>query len=322
MNLFSQPQFNLISFHFRTSYWKVFIITTSKSTKELIDLRKNSIDIIDKIKSKINFLSSNGENYLLESKIQDFIDMKYQFNVFVEGRINELHNELINRAIVYTWNLTAYQTKSFVQFFSKNYQFTFLNQNELDIDVNGNLQTKITYFLSSNGKYANEEDFEMIPKVSWLQDSIQKYDLPYFILDGHDESVKPYDKLYSIDFDGYIDPTNEDDISETILHSFREAYTDVQFIGLSFMMKEKRIGEFGNNITRLLYYLEDFNDNIIDSYEYRAPKSQIIDNLAKNYQVYKQNSRPVDEYYVAYSQGWSMPNLEELISLFTSPESK
>jgi len=232
-----------------------------------------------------------------------------------------LHNDLLNRAIVYTWNLTAYQTKSFVQFFSKNYQFTFLNKNELDIDVNGNLQTKVTYFISSNGKYALEEDFELVPKVSWLQDSVQKYDLPYFILDGHDESVKPYEKLYSIDFDGYIDPTNEEDISETILNSFRVTYKDVQFIGLSFMMKEKRIGEYGNNVTRLLYYLEDFNDNIIDSYEYKAPKAHIIESLSHNYEVYKEKSRPIDEYYVAYSQGWSLPNLKDLIWLFTNSES-
>lgn len=40
-------------------------------------------------------------------------------------------------------------------------------------------------------------------------------------------------------------------------------------------MKEKRIGEWGNNVTRLLYYLEDFNENIIDSYEYKAPNDCI-----------------------------------------------
>lgn len=40
-------------------------------------------------------------------------------------------------------------------------------------------------------------------------------------------------------------------------------------------MKEKRIGELGNNITRLLYFLEDFNDNIVDSYEYKAPVDEI-----------------------------------------------
>ncbi len=40
-------------------------------------------------------------------------------------------------------------------------------------------------------------------------------------------------------------------------------------------MKEKRIGEWGNNVTRLLYYLEDFNLNVIDSYEYKAPIEDI-----------------------------------------------
>ena len=42
------------------------------------------------------------------------------------------------------------------------------------------------------------------------------------------------------------------------------------------MMKEKRLGEYGNNITRVLYYLEDSDDNLIDSYEYKAPITQII----------------------------------------------
>lgn len=40
-------------------------------------------------------------------------------------------------------------------------------------------------------------------------------------------------------------------------------------------MKEKRIGEWGNNITRLLYFLEDIDDNIVDSYEYKAPTESI-----------------------------------------------
>ena len=87
------------------------------------------------------------------------------------------------------------------------------------------------------------------------------------------------------------------------------------------MMKEKRIGEYGNNVTRLLYFLEDFNDNVLDSYEYRAPNDHINAALSHNYVVYKQTSRPVDEYYVAYAQSWSMPNLDDLIKMFV-PESE
>lgn len=44
-------------------------------------------------------------------------------------------------------------------------------------------------------------------------------------------------------------------------------------------MKEKRLGEWGNNVTRLLFYLEDFNENIIDSYEYKAPLDDIYVSL-------------------------------------------
>ncbi len=40
-------------------------------------------------------------------------------------------------------------------------------------------------------------------------------------------------------------------------------------------MKEKRLGEYGNNITRILYYLEDIDDNLIDLYEYKAPIAEI-----------------------------------------------
>lgn len=47
------------------------------------------------------------------------------------------------------------------------------------------------------------------------------------------------------------------------------------------MMKEKRLGEYGNNVTRILYYLEDSDDNLIDSYEYKAPTAQIIVNNFK-----------------------------------------
>jgi hypothetical protein len=232
-------------------------------------------DLMRDITANLDFLSANQETYKLSLKIDNLIDMRYKFTVFIDGRVNELHKNTIQQAIIYTWNLTAYQTKHFIDYYSKSYKFTFMDKTELDVDVDGNLQTKISYFISSYGRYVNEESFEMVPKLTWLQDSMLKFDLPYYLLDGNDRSIKAYNKLYYVDFDGYIDPSYEEDIGATILNAFRQTYTDVQFIGLTIMMKEKRIGEWGNNVTRLLFYLEDFDDNVIDSYEFKAPIQQI-----------------------------------------------
>jgi hypothetical protein len=259
-----------------TTYWKVYILTTKKSDNSSIDLRMDNAKILRQVNARLDFMSSNNEEYKFSQKIDNLIDMKNKFNIFIDGRVNELHKQTIYQAIIYTWNLTAYQTKEFVSYYSKGYQFTFMDKFELDVDVDGNLQTKITYFISSFGRYVGEDSFELIPKLTWLQDSMLKFDLPYYLLDDNDISIKSYNKLYFVDFDGYIDPSYEDDISSTILSAFRETYADIQFIGLNIMMKEKRIGEWGNNVTRLLYYLEDFNDNVIDSYEYKAPMDKII----------------------------------------------
>lgn len=260
-----------------THYWKIFMLATRRSDNSLIDIRLDAPDITELAQTKMNFLSSNGDEYKFHASLGDavIIDSSYQFNVFIEGKINEAHKPALCQAIVYTWNLTAYQTKNFVDYFLKNYHFTFMPDVSLEVDVEGKLQTKIVYFVSSANKYANEEDFDLLPNVNWLQDSIVKYDLPYSLVDGNDGSTIEYDKLYFVDFDGYIDPLFESDISSKILSIFRRVYYDVKFIDLTITMKEKRIGEWGNNVTRLLYYLEDFNDNVINSYEYKPPVKEI-----------------------------------------------
>jgi hypothetical protein len=258
----------------------VYVLATNKTDNSLVDLRMESIAILTKFKSKINFLSSNGDEYKFNATLADTIDMRHQFNLYIEGKINEIHKPVLYQAIVYTWNLTAYQTRSFMDYFLKNYQFTFINDHSVEVDIEGKLQTKLTYFISSGNKYATEEDFDILPNLNWLQDSLIKYDLPYSLIDGDDGSTKEYNKLYYVDFDGYVDPTFEEDISATILSLYRRIYTDVKFISLTFTMKEKRIGEWGNNVTRLLYYLEDFNDNVINSYEYKPPILEIYVSLS------------------------------------------
>ena len=97
---------------------------------------------------------------------------------------------------------------------------------------------------------------------------------------------------------------------------------DVEFASVTFMMKERRIGEWGNNVTRLLYYLEDSEDNIIDAYEYKAPVDDINALLSLNHVVYTQVSRPVDDYFVAYVRGWQTPNVDELRDLLVEKLSK
>lgn len=185
----------------------------------------DSLNIVDQLKKKINFLSANGDEYKFNVTIENLVDMKYQFSVYVEGKLNDLHRELINQAIVYTWNMTAYQTKDFIDYYSKNYVFTFVPNTRLEVDIDGKLQTRLIYFISSMGNYASEEDFDLLPKQIWLQDSMVKFDLPYSLLEGQDSSTKEYNKLYYIDFDGYVDPSFEGQISDIILEKFRNIYT-------------------------------------------------------------------------------------------------
>ena len=115
--------------------------------------------------------------------------------------------------------------RSYAKYFAKNYHFEFIPRNELFVDIDGNLQTKIIYFIvNKNGRLATERDFEMLPRLEWIQDSFQKYLLPYSLLDGSDESVKPYKTLYYVDFDGYIDPSHESQIKDVVLNTFRKEY--------------------------------------------------------------------------------------------------
>jgi hypothetical protein len=207
-----------------TPFWKIYVLTTETRTNELIDLRMDSLLIVDKIKELIDFKSSNDDEYVINSNGDSLLDMSHHFSLFIEGKINEKFNNEVNRAIEMTWNLTAYQTKNFEQYFAKSYKFTFMNSYEMHIDTDGKLQTKIIYFISTGGKPVNEEDFTMIPKLNWLQDAFDKFGLPYVLLDGNDESLKSYKKLYYVDFSGYIDPLYEEEISNIILNCFRNAY--------------------------------------------------------------------------------------------------
>lgn len=205
----------------------------------------DSSNLIKRIRSRLNFLSSNGDEYkwTVDSG-GDLLDSRYQFNVYIEGKVSELHCTLINQAVVYTWNLTAYQTKNFVNFFMRGYQFMFVPRARILVDADGKLQTKLAYFItaSSNGRLAAQDDFDLVPRASWLQDSFAKYDLPYVVLDQDTEPAaayhhaRDYDKLYYVDFDSYIDPTDEDDIGSAILACFRRIYIGLIFFPFYFII--------------------------------------------------------------------------------------
>ncbi len=205
-------------------FWKVLVLSTLTKDNTLIDLRLESNTIIEKIKSKLGFLSSNGEVYELEADMPGLFDMKKHFSVYIEGRVHPKLNGDLHRAIQLTWNLTAYQTRSFEQYFLKNYRFTFVPLNGIEVDTDGKIQTKIVYFISSTGKLATRQDFSLVPRLSWIQDTLNKYGLPYTILDGTGSSIKPYNKLYKVDFAGYVDPIDESRIKDIIYMAFRTSY--------------------------------------------------------------------------------------------------
>ena len=163
-------------------YWKVHVLTTFLSDNKIIDLRMDSSLIVNEIKSRIDFISSNDETYEISSNVHGLMDMKNHFSLFIDGRINQKVNLDINRAIEYTWNLTAYQTRNFESYFIKNYKFIFMPLNEIEVASDGRIQTKITYFISSNGQLASVNDFSLVPKLNWIQDTFTKYALPYILL--------------------------------------------------------------------------------------------------------------------------------------------
>ena len=211
------------------------MMITRRADRSVVDVRMDSVRLCELLSLKASMLSSGGgfeaitssathTAYAFHHKIDGLIDKRNEFNVYVEGRVNPLHRHAIQQAVVYTWNLTPYQTRDFVAYFAKNYQFTFVERGQLEVDIDGKLETRLTYFISSNGKYVNEDAFELTPRLGWLQDSMDKYDLPYYLLDGADRSVKPYDKLFALDLDGHVDPSSEDEIRVHVLSAFRMAY--------------------------------------------------------------------------------------------------
>ena len=191
----------------------------------------NLLSQIEHELQKQPLISSNGDEYKFSSSDSveaTLFDSRAQFNVYIEGKTSgELHRSLINQAVVLTWNLTAYQTKNFVKYFLNGYQFTFVPSSSLLVSSDGRLHTKLTYFVSdATGRLATADDFELLPKLEWLQDSFIKYDLPYVVLGVSFTSrqLRDYEKLYFVDFGAYIDPSWEEDIGETILANFRRIY--------------------------------------------------------------------------------------------------
>lgn len=87
-------------------------------------------------------------------------------------------------------------------------------------------------------------------------------------------------------------------------------------------MKESRLGEWGNNVTRLLYYLKDIDEQLIDSYEYKAPRVEILKKLDnEDFIIYSQRSTSIDEYFVAYIAGWEVPDVSKLLTKFIDDKS-
>lgn len=231
----------------------MYVITTHKTTGALVDLRMESLNIVSEL-ARRHVISSNGDTYKLSANADaadddggSLMDTRAQFYVYIEGKTSgerHEHRELINQAIVLTWNLTAYQTASFVDYFRARYQFVFASSSphrrqQVLVDADGKLQTRVAYFIvaTENNRHktlATPDDFDLLPRAAWLQDSFVKYDLPYVVLAlGHASSsptpvtrrLRDYDKLYFVDFDGYVDPSWEDDIGESILATFRRVYT-------------------------------------------------------------------------------------------------
>jgi hypothetical protein len=88
-------------------------------------------------------------------------------------------------------------------------------------------------------------------------------------------------------------------------------------------MKESRLGEWGNNVTRLLYYLTDIDNKFIDMYEYKAPITKIRALLEKaGFILYTERSTSIDEFFIAYIAGWEVPDVDKLIPLITNVISK
>ena len=51
--------------------------------------------------------------------------------------------------------------------------------------------------------------------------------------------------------------------------------------GLSFVLQESRVGQYGNNVTRLLYSITSLNNVHLDTNLYAAPTKNIYVSLSK-----------------------------------------
>ena len=211
----------------------------------------------------------------------------------IKGRVNDEHCIEISRVIRYAWNLTAYQSDNFEQFFLRNYIFTFVCPYVAEVDMEGTLITSVLYFVSANNKPATLEDFAHTPALNLLQDLFDKAELPYMLIDGNDDSIKRLDQLYSLDLVGQFDRTNQTEVKNIVLSCFRRSYPRIEFISINLMRVEERTSRLGAPITRLYFFLEDSGDNVVDSLEIKAPAECF--NVRENHHLHLQNLLSVRE---------------------------
>ena len=304
-------------------YWKLSILPNIKNTGNVLAFTESTSDFVSTLSKSINFNHPSGETYKVYSTVQDTFDLSMHHSAVIVGKIAAYDRESILDSVKLAWASAVQQTSVLNNEWSKGlYDLVFVDSDTQMIDVNNKLYTKITYFVRRNKVPVKPINMEALPRFEWIEIKIREKNLPYKSADP--TALSNYDSFYAIDLLGFIDVLHHSDISSIIKSEFSSQYDgksnyplilpknhlnlnlslDLNIDTLKFVFNERRVGEFGNNVTRLLYSISSTTVSKLDTNIYAAPTESIIDSLAEKYVVYSEVSYPLSDYFVAVVQNW------------------
>jgi hypothetical protein len=269
----------------------------SKATNAIVSETVSVDELVSWLNSQSSLTTPSGEAYRFYSNVSDAYDVKNMFSVLVQGRISPMTRVDVFYSIIQkTWKNTANNpTTTFVQqSLSRGYRLIFVDSENYLLDANNQFYTSIAYFVT-NGTILNPNDFNQIPNYRWFASELQNTGYMFNFPDPADKSLvlQEYSSFYSVDFNGYVDPSSYKTIQQTIADVFTRTFEGkfycyflllskcatfnlVNSKGLTMNMvrivlNERRVGQFGNNVTRLLYNVVNGNNIALDKDVYPSP---------------------------------------------------
>jgi hypothetical protein len=162
------------------------------------------------------------------------------------------------------------------------------NFNEFVSQIDGQYYSQYFYFIKKINEVIEPNDLLSVsPNYTSIEAIILSNNLTYKLVDPKGQNQ--YSNYYYIDFLRHIDSSSYDAIGEIIQTAFLKFYTGryfhilklifkkylfqgLEINSLHFIGQESRVGEYGNNITRLFYKIKS-NNMDLDTNIYAPPNN-------------------------------------------------